>query len=166
MKRTLAVAGAAAVAGGIVAFSLGAYASSNDPSSAASPASTASAPKASPERTLLHGERVVRDADGEIITVDVQRGSVSAVSSSSLTVKSDDGTTWTWTLSSDTRVRGADLKRSSISSIKVGDTVAVIGRRTDDTRTARLVADPPPNHMALRDDLRKLRRDLRNLRPH
>jgi hypothetical protein len=166
MKRTLAVAGAAAVAGGIVAFSLGAYASSDDPSSAVSPPSTASAPKASPERALLHGERVVRDADGKIITVDVQRGSVTAVSSSSLTVKSDDGTTWTWTLSSDTRVRGADLKRATTSSIKVGHTVAVIGRRTGDTRTARLVADPPPNHMALRDDLRKLRRDLRNLRPH
>ena len=166
MKRTLAAAAAAAVAGGIVAFSLGAYASSDDPSSTAGPSTTAGAPKAPAERTLLHGERVVRDKDGKIITVDAQRGSVTAVSASSLTVKSDDATTWTWTLSSDTRVRGADLKPSSSSSIKVGDTVVVMGPRTGNTRTARLVADPPPNHTKLRNDLRELRRDLRNLRLH
>jgi ABC-type transport system substrate-binding protein len=166
MKRTLAVAAAAAVAGGVVAFSLGAYASSDNPSGTPSPSSTASAPKAAVERTLLHGERVVRDVNGKIITVDAQRGSVTAVSASSLTVKSADATTWTWTLSNDTKVRDAKLKSTSASTIKVGDSVVVIGPRTGDTRTARLIADPPPNHTGLRNDLRKLRRDLRNLRLH
>ncbi len=181
MKRTLAIAAAGTLAGGVIAFSLASYASSDthtsssddpytvaalDVSSTPSPSSTTAPAKGASGRTLLHGERVVKDKDGKIITVDAQRGTVTAASSTSLTVKSDDATTWTWTLTSDTKVRGAGLKIEPASSIKVGDTVVVAGQRTGDTRTARLVADPPPNLQGLREDLRKLRRDLRNLRLH
>lgn len=175
MKRTLAIASAATIAGGVIAFSLASYASSGDTSAGAPPSSddvyaaavsTTAPTTPTGQRQFLHGERVVRDKDGKIITVDVQRGTVTAVSSSSMTVRSSDGTTWTWTLNGDTKVRGADLKQEATSNIKVGDTVAVAGQRTGDTRTARAVADPPPNLSNLRRDMRQLRRDLRRLHGH
>jgi hypothetical protein len=175
MKRTLAIASAAAIAGGVIAFSLASYASSGNTSAGPPPSSndvyaaavSATAP-ANPtgQRQLLHGERVVKDMDGKIITIDVQRGTVTAVSPSSMTVRSSDGTTWTWALNGDTKVRGADLKKEATSNIKVGNTVAVAGQRTGDTRTARVVGDPPPNLTNLRRDMRKLRRDLRRLHGH
>jgi hypothetical protein len=175
MKRTLAIASAAAIAGGVLAFSLASYATSGDksggsPSSsdnvyaAAVSTTTPSAPTG--QRQLLHGERVVKDKNGTIITVDVQRGTVTAVSSSSMTIRSSDGTTWTWTLNGDTKVRGANLNKEATSNIKVGDTVVVAGQRTGDTRTARAVGDPPPNLSQLRGDLRRLRRELRHLHGH
>lgn len=188
MKRTLAVAAAATIAGGVAAFSVASYASSdhnstssNDPYTAAAldvasgNIASASDPTPSPspsggsngssraKRQFLHGERVVKDKDGKIITIDGQRGAVTAASATSLTVKSDDGTSWTWTITKDTKVRGTDLKTEPATSIKVGDTVAVGGQRTGNTRTARAVIDPPPAGKDLRGDLRKLRRDLRML---
>jgi hypothetical protein len=63
-------------------------------------------------------------------------------------------------------VRGADLKKEAVSSIKVGNTVGVAGQRIADTRTARAIGDPPPNLSNLRQDLRQLRRDLRRLHGH
>jgi hypothetical protein len=188
MKRTLALAAAATITGGVAAFSVASYASSDhnstssddpytaaaldvangdiastsDPTSSPSPSGSNGSSKTA-KRQFLHGERVVKDKDGKIITVDGQRGSVTAASGTSLTVKSDDGTTWTWAITKDTKVRGASLKVEPATSIKVGDTVAVGGQRTGDTRTARAVIDPPPNRSVLRGDLRKLRRDLRIL---
>jgi hypothetical protein len=179
MKRTLVIAAAAAVSAGIIAFSVGAYASSGTASHPASalpaPAglaavSTPSAPAAPSApvraRTLLHGEHVVKDKAGKIVTVDSQRGVVTAASATALTVKSADGTTWTWTLNGDTRVRGANLQKGATSDLKLGDTVIVTGPRTGDTRTAKVVGDPPPNLKGLKADLQKLRKDLQRLRRH
>ena len=174
MKRTLAIASAAAIAGGVIAFSIASYATSGDTSAGpplsdnvyAAALSTPAPGTPTGHRELLHGERVVKDKDDTIITVDVQRGTVTAVSESSMTVRSSDGTTWTWTLNSDTKVRGADLKKEAVSSIKVGNTVGVAGQRIADTRTARAIGDPPPNLSNLRQDLRQLRRDLRRLHGH
>lgn len=183
MKRGLIIASASAIAGGVIAFSVASYASSGSTSDASS-GSTSGAPLASSDgiyaaalstsapaapgggRQLLHGERVVKDKDGKIITVDIQRGTVSAVSASSMSVRSSDGTTWTWTLNGTTKVRGANLKKEPTSSIKVGDTVAVAGQRTGDTRIARAVADPPPTLGKLRRELRHLRRDMRRANGH
>jgi hypothetical protein len=176
MKRTLAMSAAATVAGGLVAFSLASYASSSagresspsgDPYAAAAlDLSSTSNPPASAtgKRAFLHGERVVKDEYGKVVTVDSQRGTVTASSMTSLTVKSSDATTWTWTLDHDTKTRGSNLETEPGSSVKVGDTVAVAGQRAGDIRTARMVVDPPPNLKGLRGDLRKLRQDLRNLR--
>jgi hypothetical protein len=52
----------------------------------------------------LHGSYVVEDPDGGYQTVLSQRGEVTAVSSSSLTVRSDDGFTTTYRLTDDTTV--------------------------------------------------------------
>ena len=79
-------------------------------------------------RGALHGELTVPQADGtgtEVILV--QRGTVTAVSSTSLSVKSTDGFTSTYTVSSSTRVRAAGGDK--ISGVKVGATVNVVSTK-------------------------------------
>lgn len=189
MKRTLLVATAATIAGGVTAFSIASYASSNETPPGSSPddaytmaaldmadaaaVDPASAPPSGSggsgktgQRQLQHGGAVVRDKDGKMITVARQRGSVTAASATSITVKSADGVSWTWAIDKDTTVRGPQLKTEPVSDLKVGDTVAIGGQRSGDTRTARTVVDPPPTRSEVRKDLRKLRRDLRILRRH
>lgn len=62
----------------------------------------------------LHGELTLPDANGKYQTVDVQRGKVTKVSSTELTVRSDDGYTKTY-------AAPASLTRG----VKVGDEVAL-----------------------------------------
>ena len=79
-------------------------------------------------RGALHGELTVPQADGtgtEVILV--QRGTVTAVSSTSLSVKSTDGFTSTYTVSSSTRVRAAG--GTMISDVKVGAIVHVVSTK-------------------------------------
>ena len=79
-------------------------------------------------RGALHGELTMPQADGtgtEVILV--QRGTVTAVSSTSLSVKSTDGFTSTYTVSSTTRVRAAG--GDTISAVKVGAEVHVVSTR-------------------------------------
>ena len=76
----------------------------------------------------LHGELTVPQADGtgtEVILV--QRGAVTAVSSTSLSVKSTDGFTSTYKVSSSTRVRAAG--GDTIGAVKVGAQVHVVSTK-------------------------------------
>ena len=72
----------------------------------------------------IHGTAVVPKQGGGYQTVDAQRGTVTAVSSTSITVKSDDGYAATYVVTADTLV---NAKRDGIASVKNGDKVAVIG---------------------------------------
>ncbi len=53
----------------------------------------------------LHGEFVVAGKDGKPLTVRVQRGVVTDVSATSITVKSSDGFSATYVINADTRIR-------------------------------------------------------------
>jgi hypothetical protein len=86
----------------------------------------------------LHGEFVVPKSGGGYQTVDTQRGSVTAVSSSSITIKSSDGFSKTYTVTGDTIV---DAKRDGIGSIKTGDQVAITATVSGSTATATNIAD-------------------------
>ena len=88
-------------------------------------------------RGAVHGEFVVPDGTGWR-TVAVQRGVVTAVSSTSLTVKSADGYTKTYVITADTMVNAA---RDGIGSIKSGEEVAVRATVKDGTATANDVRD-------------------------
>jgi hypothetical protein len=91
---------------------------------------------------VLHGDLVVENEDGDAVNVAVQRGEVTAVSSDSLTVKSSDGFTKTWTLTSDTKVHeGRDA--AEIADIEVGDNVRVGSGDSGDTDTAARVGIRP-----------------------
>ncbi|MEU4378510.1 hypothetical protein [Micromonospora echinofusca] len=92
-------------------------------------------------RNTLHGEAVVRTKDGGTKTVVVQRGEVTAVDGDSMTVKSADGFTMTWTFGDDLRVVE---RRTTIRSadVKVGTTVGVAGAKAGDGGVARLIVVP------------------------
>ena len=83
----------------------------------------------------IHGEAVVKAADGTYTTVSSIRGTVSAVSSTSITVKAEDGFVATYVINADTE--GAD--------VKVADVVSVRGTVSGSTATATSIHARPAN---------------------
>ncbi|MFJ5304525.1 hypothetical protein [Streptomyces sp. NPDC088350] len=79
----------------------------------------------------VHGEATVKDdSTGTWVVRIWQRGTVTKVAGDQVTVKSDDGTSWTWTVGSDATTKGS-------GALKKGDTASLIGTRSDNgTRTA------------------------------
>jgi len=88
-------------------------------------------------RGAVHGEFVVPDGTGWR-TVAMQRGAVTSVSSTSLSVKSKDGYTRTYVVTAKTLVNAA---RDGIGSIKTGDEVGVVATVKSGTATAVDVRD-------------------------
>jgi hypothetical protein len=93
-------------------------------------------------RNVLHGEAVVQTKDGPK-TVAVQRGTVTAITDKSVTVKSSDGFEQTWTFGSPLNVID---HRTTIqpNAVKVGATVGVAGPKENGGYTARLVVIGAP----------------------
>ncbi|MET8369221.1 hypothetical protein ABZU42_05760 [Micromonospora profundi] len=92
-------------------------------------------------KNTLHGEAVVQTKDGGTRTVAVQRGEVTAIDGDSMTVKSTDGYTMTWTFGDDLRVV---QRRTTVqpSEVKVGAKLGVAGAKDGDKGVARLVLIP------------------------
>ena len=97
-----------------------------------------------PMGEALHGELVVKAEDGTISTVRQVRGTVTAVSSTSITVEAEDGYTGTFAITADTEVRvglpqrGAEPQESTstIADVAVGDVAHVHGTVSGSTATA------------------------------
>ena len=91
-------------------------------------------------RSVLHGEAVVQTDDGTK-TVVAQRGVVTAIDATSVTVKSTDGFTLTWIFGSPITVIE---RRSQVapSAISVGTQVGVAGDKTGSAPSARLIVVP------------------------
>jgi hypothetical protein len=91
-------------------------------------------------RHMLHGEIVVQTVEGTR-TVLVQRGEVTDVSDTSLTVTSTDGFAQTWVFGDRMRVIES---RATIAprELTVGSPVGVAGVRADGDPTARVVIIP------------------------
>jgi hypothetical protein len=89
-------------------------------------------------RNVLHGEAVVQTKDGQK-TVAVQRGEVTAINDKSVTVRSADGFTQTWTFGNPLHVLE---RRTTVqpSAVKVGDEVGVAGAKEAGSYVARLIA--------------------------
>ena len=86
----------------------------------------------------LHGQFVVAKPGGGYQTVDVQNGQVTAVSNTSITLKSSDGFTHSYTVSGSTIV---DAQRNGISSVKVGNQASVMATVSGSTATATSIMD-------------------------
>ena len=86
----------------------------------------------------VHGQFVVPKSGGGFQTVDTQRGSVTAVSAASITVKSADGFIKTYQVASSTNV---DAQRNGIGSVKTGHQVMVMATVSGGTATAVSVLD-------------------------
>ncbi|WP_185123924.1 DUF5666 domain-containing protein [Streptomyces sp. TLI_185] len=86
----------------------------------------------------VHGETTVKDQDtGKWVVRIWQRGTVEKIDGDQVTLKSEDGARWTWTVSSDTTVFRDGTKGSGAGDLKKGETALLAGTRSDDgTRTA------------------------------
>ena len=91
-----------------------------------------------PNGPVLHGDVTVKDKEGVVKNVRVQTGVVTAVSATSLTLKSSDDYVGEWTINSDTKVR-RDKEQATIDKVAVGDTVTVMGTVASDIATAERV---------------------------
>ena len=86
----------------------------------------------------VHGQFVVPKSGGGYQTIDTQRGAVTAVSATSITVKSADGFVKTYQVVSSTNV---DAQRDGISTVKTGHQVAVTATVSGSTVTASSILD-------------------------
>jgi hypothetical protein len=110
---------------------------------AAAPAAAPKAKQNGKHRSLqaraLHGEATVGGKKKQRV-VDFQRGSVTKVSSTSITVKSVDGFTATYTVDAKTKVR-KEKKAATIATIKTADRVRVRAVEHGSTATAKVIRD-------------------------
>ncbi|WP_062646114.1 hypothetical protein [Streptomyces maremycinicus] len=90
-----------------------------------------------PGEDAAHGEATVKDPDtGDWVVRVWQRGTVAKVADDQVTVRSEDGVWWTWTVGSGTTVSADGSSGSGADALKKGDTVLVVGSRSGDTTTA------------------------------
>jgi len=87
---------------------------------------------------VLHGQFTVPKSGGGYQTLDVQNGTVTAVSTGAVTVKSADGYTASYTVTSNTVV-GA--QSAGIGSVKKGDKIFVTATVSGSTATAATIVD-------------------------
>jgi hypothetical protein len=78
----------------------------------------------------LHGEYVSSDGNGGYVTKIMQTGEVTELSATSLTAKSDDGFSKTYTITS-----------AQATGLAAGDTVTVVATESGSTATATSVTD-------------------------
>jgi len=87
---------------------------------------------------ILHGEVVLSKEGGGTQTVLVQRGAVTAVSATEVTVKSTDGFTTAYAVNGDTKVK-AD--KDEIGSVAKDEEVLVVAPKSGDKHTATVLLD-------------------------
>jgi hypothetical protein len=87
---------------------------------------------------ILHGQAVVAKRGGGYQTIDYQRGTITAVSMGSISVKSTDGFTKTYAVTSSTIV-GA--QRGGLGSVSTGNEASVIATVSGKTATAVKIID-------------------------
>lgn len=87
---------------------------------------------------MLHGEMVLAKDGGGTETVLVQKGTVTAVSATGVTVRSADGFTTAYVVDGDTEVR-ADS--DTIADVAKDEEVVVVAPKSGDEHTATVVVD-------------------------
>jgi hypothetical protein len=148
--KKIAISGAVAAAvlgSGAAALAASGSTTSGTPATTASSAPAAGKHPAARAllRHTVHGQFVTRgkNSSGDFVTHDVIRGSVTAVSPTSITVKAADNTTQTYVVNSSTKVRERTNGKgaaSTIGAVHSGDDVAVLGTGTT-TLTATGIVD-------------------------
>ena len=117
-----------------------AAAPADDPSAKALPGKGHPALRRELAHHVEHGEVVVQTKKGDK-TVDVQRGTVTAVTGTTVTVKSTDGFTSTWTFGDPLRVVQHGQKADK-SAVQTGAEIGIAGAKNGSTVTANLIVIP------------------------
>jgi hypothetical protein len=150
MRKKLAAVGVGAAVllgtGGAVA-----WAQTSGSSSTTTPATTA--PPAAPAnqkpaagidrpgvraigRRTVHADLVVQDKSGAFVTVTIDRGTISAVNATSITLDRADGKQAILTINNDTKVHGV----ASVSAVQTGKMATVVSRDGTATQIAQAKA--------------------------
>jgi len=89
---------------------------------------------------IQHGEITVSTKDGDK-TIEVQRGTITDISATTVTVRCTDGFTMTWTFGSPIHVIE---HRTTVqpTDLEAGDVIGVAGIKDGDTDTAKLIVVP------------------------
>ena len=91
-------------------------------------------------RTLQHAEWVTRDPNtNKDVTHEAVLGTVTSVSTNSITVKAADGYTLTFAVNSDTKVHLGKGTTGKVTDVKSGDKAFVAGIKSGSTVTAKQV---------------------------
>lgn len=146
----------ALVAGGATAFAASGNSSSGTSSKpAATGQHKAGKAKQRRERRALrlilrtvHGQVTVKNhKTGAYVVREWQRGQVTAVNGDTLTVRSPDGVSWTWSVTKNATItRGG--KRIAESTVHSGDSVVMAGHRSGSTNDAGRVFAPSAAQVA------------------
>ena len=90
-------------------------------------------------KNTLHGEFTIQTKKQGTQTIVVQRGEVTAVTATQVTVKSTDGFTLTWTVSDQSKFV-QDKKAADKSAVKTGEQIGLAGTKDGAATDARLIA--------------------------
>ena len=93
-------------------------------------------------KNTLHGEVTIQTKQQGTKTIVVQRGEVTAVTATQVTVKSTDGFTLTWTFGDQLKIVQAK-KAADKSALKTGEQVGLAGTKDGAATDARLIAIKP-----------------------
>jgi hypothetical protein len=89
-----------------------------------------------------HGQVTFKAKGGTTKTLAFERGKVTAVNGTDVTIQAADGTTWTWHLVSDSVVRQSG-KKVSTTTVAVGQQVFAVGPVVSGADDARLIVIRP-----------------------
>lgn len=110
---------------------------------------------------MLHGEGVIKGKDGNYQEVATQKGEVTKVGSTSVTIVSDDGYSAEYDVNDDTKVH-KDREDASINDIATGDTVHVVartanavGEKDGDKQVAVMIGAMSPEQAAEMEERRE-----------
>jgi hypothetical protein len=116
---------------------------------------------------VLHGDVTVKQEDGSVAQARIQRGTLTAIDGSTLTVESEDGYTSRWTINDDTEIR-RERSEATVTDLVVGDVVTVRGPLSGDSATAKVVralsAETAANLETERAERKQLRKDFQEWR--
>ena len=90
-------------------------------------------------KNTLHGEVTIQTRTQGTKTIVVQRGEVTAVTATQVTVKSTDGYTLIWTVSDKVKVV-QDKKAVDKTALKTGEQIGLAGTKDGSATDARLIA--------------------------
>jgi Domain of unknown function (DUF5666) len=92
-------------------------------------------------RNVVHGVVTVQDKDGNLITIQVDHGTIASIGSGSITIDEAGGSSVTVTTDSNTLVR-IDGQKASLDDLKSGDQVYVQSRLDNGTALAKHILEP------------------------
>jgi hypothetical protein len=90
-------------------------------------------------KNTLHGEVAIQTKKNGVRTVVVQRGAITGVTATSMSVKSSDGVTLTWAFDDKLRIV-QNRKAAERSALTAGAEIGIAGTKDGDKNAARLIA--------------------------